>query len=95
MTKTIYLVYDVPAVDQSGDWFQTCPTFDGVQAIRVAEYALNRLTPAERARRDVYVGVHHVDLPEGDVRTAGKIYDDMLADDTWPSDHDVIEIGED
>ena len=93
--RTIYLVYDVPASAQSGDWFEDCPTFDRMEALREAAYTLAHKTAAERARRRVYVGVHHVDLEDGDARTAREIYDDMLSDDTWPADHDVIEIGED
>ena len=94
MKKSIYLVYDIPANGQSGDWFQSCPTFDRAQAIHEAEYDLAHLTASERARRHVYVGIHYVELTEIDTRSAHEIYDDMLEEDTWPVDHDVIELTE-
>ena len=91
--KTIYLVYDVPTT-QTGDWFQERPTYDRAEAVKAARNAWAYLTDTERSRREVYVGVHHVDLPEGDTRTAAQVYDDMLDDDTWPVDHDIIQITE-
>lgn len=91
--KTIYLVYDRPT-GQTGDWYQECPTFDKAEAVKAAQWAWSYLTKNERACREVYVGVHRVPLPEGDTRTAAQVYDDMLDDDTWPVDHDIIQITE-
>lgn len=93
MTKTIYLVYDVPA-HGTGDWFESSPTFDRARALRAASGEYAHLTDIERKKRRVYVGIHHVELPDGDARTAAQVYDDMVHEDTWPADHDVIELPE-
>ena len=94
MTRTIYLVYDIPSAGNTGDWYQTCPTFDREEAVRAARGALAYLTDSEKSRREVYVGVHTVSIPDGDTRTASEIYRAMISDDAWPEDHDVITITE-
>jgi len=91
MKKVIYLVYDIPN-EGTGDWYQTNPTFDEAEAVKAAQWAWAYLTEAERRCRKIYVGVHTVDVPEGDQRSAKDIYEDMLDDDTWPVDHDMIDI---
>lgn len=91
--KNLYLVYDVPTT-QTGDLYQTCHTYDRAEAIKAARNAWAYLTDTERSRREVYVGVHRVPLPEGDTRTAAQVYNDMLDEDTWPVDHDIIRITE-
>jgi len=92
MKKTIYLVYDIPSAGAVGDWYQTNPTFDRDEAVKAARGALQYLTDTEKSRRDIYVGVHTVDVPEDDTRTAAEIYRTMLEEDTWSDDHDVINI---
>ena len=79
-------------LDGTGDVWQEHPTFDRKAALRIAADEWNHLTRSEQARRRVYVGVYTVVVPAGDTRTAGQIFDDMLADDTWPIDHDVLEL---
>jgi len=91
MTKTIYLVYDVPSAG-TGDWYQSKPTYHKFEAIRNARIAWEYLTEHEKSKRYVYVGAHTVSVPEDDVRAASRVYKDMMDDDTWPADHDVITI---
>lgn len=91
--EIIYLVYDRPT-GQTGDWYQTCPTYDCAEAVKAAQNAWAHLTDSERSRREIYVGIHRVPLLEGDTRTAAQVYSDMLDEDTWPADHDIIRITE-
>lgn len=90
MKKTIYLVHDEPR--RNGDSFETCPTFDREEAIRIARTAWNHLTTSEKKQREVYVGVHTVNVPDDDQRPAEQVYHDLMDEDEWPCDHDVIEV---
>lgn len=93
MEKTIYIVYDEPKKGD-GDIFENCPTFDRDKAVKAARYAWDHLTTREQEKRNVYVGIHTVTLPDDDHRSAEQIYRDLMGEDEWPYDHDVIEIQE-
>lgn len=93
MEKTIYIVYDEPKKGD-GDIFENCPTFDRDKAVKAARYAWDHLTTREQEKRNVYVGIHTVTLPDDDQRSAEQIYHDLMGEDEWPYDHDVIEIQE-
>lgn len=87
----IYVVYDAP-LGETGDEWTDNPTFDKEEAIEQAKRTWERLTSREQSKRHVYVGVHRVSIPGDDARTAEQIMNDMIDADTWPFDHDVIEI---
>lgn len=91
MKKIIYLP-QCSALNVYAENDEGTPTYDSKQAVREARRMLAYTTGSERQTVHVYVGVYTVDTPDDDPRTAAQIYSDMLDDDTWPSDHDVIEI---
>ena len=90
--KTIYTAMNEPRKDGAGDVYEENPTFDKSEALRHAVYAWNHLTSREQQQRRVYVAVYAVDVPEDDPRPAAQIYQEMMLDDTWPHDWDVINL---
>lgn len=91
MTKTIYMMHREP-ITSRGEIGDGKPTFDKNEAIQEAEMQWAHLTGREKKLYHVYVAVHKVTAKADDVRSATEIYRDMLDDDTWPADHDVIEL---
>lgn len=89
--KEIYMMHREPLTNR-GEIDEGKPAFDKAQAIREAEMYWAHLTDREKKIYHVYVGIHKVAVPADDERSAEQIYHDMLEDDTWPADHDVIEL---
>ncbi len=88
---TIYMMHEEPLTSR-GEIGEGKPTFDKNEAIREAEMQWAHMTDREKKNYHVYVGIHKVTVPVDDTRSAEQIYHDMLEDDTWPADHDVIEL---
>ena len=92
MTKKIYIAHIID-INPGGLWDDDKVTFDRNEAVKAAEYRAARLTRNEAKHHHVYVGVYDVDIAEDDTRTAPQIYHDMVLTDTFPIDHDVLEVG--
>lgn len=91
MTKTIYMMRCEPLTSR-GEISEGKPVFDPAAAIDEARSIWEHLTDREKKLYHVYVAVHKVTAQADDARSAAEIYRDMLDDDTWPADHDVIEL---
>jgi len=89
--KEIYMMRCEPLTSR-GEISEGKPVFDPAAAIDEARSIWAHLTDREKKLYHIYVAVHKVTIQADDTRSAAEIYRDMLDDDTWPADHDVIEL---